>query len=70
MENPDENSPRVNALSPAISEVNRSDRKVGRLRFFLLVLNSVEMIAVFVPRISSQWRSELGYRAGVTNEQR
>jgi hypothetical protein len=28
------------------------------------------MIAVFVPRISSQWRSELGYRAGVTNEQR
>jgi diguanylate cyclase (GGDEF)-like protein len=52
---------RMSALRPAISEVNQSDRRIRRLRLLLFVTTFVELIAVFVPRISHQWRSEFGF---------
>jgi diguanylate cyclase (GGDEF)-like protein len=51
----------MNALKPAISEINHGDREVRRLRILLLVLMLVEVVAVFVPKISNQWRSEFGF---------
>ncbi len=61
MENPDEKPTRINAFRPAISEINHGDRDVRRLHTLLLVLMLVEVIAVFVPTISNQWRSEFGF---------
>lgn len=52
---------RRDALRPAMSEVNQSDREIRRLRILLLALMSVEVIAVFVPRIFNQWRGEFRF---------
>jgi diguanylate cyclase (GGDEF)-like protein len=52
---------KMNALRPAISEINQSDREIRRLRILLLVLMFVEVIAVSVPRFSNQWRGEFGF---------
>jgi diguanylate cyclase (GGDEF)-like protein len=57
----DEKPTRVSALGPAISDVNQSDREIRRLRLLLLVLMLVEVIAVFVSRVSNQWRGEFGF---------
>jgi diguanylate cyclase (GGDEF)-like protein len=57
----DEKPTRVNALRPAISDVNQSGREIRRLRVLLLVLMLVEVVAVFVPRVSNQWRGEFGF---------
>jgi diguanylate cyclase (GGDEF)-like protein len=51
----------MNALSPTMSVVNKSDREIRRLRILLLALMLVELISVFVPRISNKWRGEFGY---------
>jgi diguanylate cyclase (GGDEF)-like protein len=52
---------RTNPLRPAISEVNQRDREIRRLRILLLALMSVEVVAVFVPRIFNQWRNEFRF---------
>jgi diguanylate cyclase (GGDEF)-like protein len=49
------------SIAKNISDVNQSDREIRRLRILLLVLMLVEVIAVFVPRVSSQWRGEFGF---------
>jgi diguanylate cyclase (GGDEF)-like protein len=56
-----EDSTRINTLKPAMSDLNQSHHEIRRLRFFLLVLMFVEVIAVFVPRMSIQWRGEFGF---------
>lgn len=61
MRNSHEMPIRMNVLRPTISEVNQSDREIRRLRILLLVLMLMEVIAVFVPRISNQWRGEFGF---------
>lgn len=61
MRDSDEKPARVNALAPALSELNQSDRENRRLRILLMVLMLAEVVAVFVPRISNQWRSEFGF---------
>jgi diguanylate cyclase (GGDEF)-like protein len=61
MEKVCERSERMNSLKPAVAEVDQNDRALRRLRILLLILVSMEVIAVLVPRISNQWRSELGF---------
>jgi diguanylate cyclase (GGDEF)-like protein len=51
----------MNALNPTMSVVNKSDHEIRRLRILLLVLMLVELVSVFVPRISNKWRGEFGY---------
>jgi GGDEF domain-containing protein len=61
MRDSDEKPTRANALAPAMSELNQSDRENRRLRILLMVLMLAEVVAVFVPRFSNQWRSEFGF---------
>ena len=61
MRNSHEKPVRLNVLRPAMSVVNQSDGEMRRLRILLLVLMSVEVIAVLVPRISNLWRGEVGF---------
>ncbi len=56
-----EETPIRMALSPAVTEVNHSDREIRRVRILLMLLMFVETVSVLVPRNSNHWTSEFRF---------